>query len=57
MKKNYAQLHKEFEDRVLKLQQKCKHTDTDWMAHMWAPGHTDGRVLVCKFCNKILERG
>jgi hypothetical protein len=54
--KSFAQLQKEFNDKVQKLQDKCKHKETQWMAHMWAPGHIDGSVNVCKFCNKILER-
>ena len=54
--KSFIQLQKEFDDRVKKMQDKCKHKETRWMTHMWAPGHTDGNVLVCLFCNKILDR-
>lgn len=54
--KTYTDLEKEFEDKVKKLQSKCKHQKTTWCQQMWAMGHFSGyKVRICDICNKRLE--
>jgi len=52
----YEKLKKEFEDKVIVLQSKCKHKKSTWCEEWWAIGHSTGNsVKVCDECNKKIE--
>ena len=55
--RTYDDLKEEFEAKVEKLQERCKHPKTEWMEQWWAYGHFTGKqVKVCLVCNKILDK-
>lgn len=54
--KTAQQLKEDYENKLKKLQEKCKHKDTTWLTYMWAIGHSDGEALICLNCEKILDR-
>jgi len=54
--KSFNELKDEFDKRVSWLQKHCKHEKSSWMISEWAPGHYNGEVLVCLFCNKVIDK-
>lgn len=55
--KTYADLKREFNEEVTKLQEECSHKNhTDWLQEDWAPAHpTRYNVKKCKRCNKTVK--
>ena len=51
--KCYSQI-KRAEKRLEKLRAGCKHEETFIGDYMWAPGHINFNVLICKYCNTPL---
>ena len=43
-------LRKKFEDDLEKIQGSCRHSKTQTMPFMWAPGHFGDDVEVCDNC-------
>ena len=51
----YEQIKKDFELRLWRLQEECRHKKTKWMDEYWAMGHSTGKkVKICLKCNKVL---
>ena len=44
-------------EEIAELQTYCTHKNiTGWIDEEWAPGHSYGKVRVCKNCDKIIDR-
>ncbi len=53
----YAQLTKEYEEKVAILQQNCQHKTSNWYEQMLSPGKFTGtRIRICKNCHKELAQ-
>ena len=50
------QLREKFEIDLAKLQEDCKHEESEWMPSELAPGHIFGSVKICNICEKVMER-
>ena len=56
MSESMEQMRERHEKEIRELQDNCKHEElSDWMNFMWAPGHFDGKVKICNFCEKVIE--
>ncbi len=54
---NIKQMVKRHTREIDNLQKLCKHIKkSEWIFNEWAPGHFGGKVKVCKWCGKIIER-
>lgn len=53
---DYERLKKQFDKNVTELQERCPHTEWQWMVYEWAPAHASGSVKVCLNCNKHLAK-
>jgi len=53
----YKELREEFNEKVKKLRESCKHPiTTGWMDYCWAPAHYSGvEIKVCSICGAIVE--
>ncbi len=54
----YDKLQKDFDDKVIELQERCPHkTLSKWVDMYFAVGHSTGtQVRVCKECNKTIKQ-
>jgi len=58
MEKDYDQLEKEFNKKIVELKKNCKHKElTGWCEQWWAMGHPTGfMVKACKRCREIIKK-
>lgn len=51
------ELRDKFNKELKELQDSCPHIESEWMSHMWAPGHySPYKVRVCKSCEATIEQ-
>ena len=54
---SFDELRKEFDEKVAKLKETCKHPTATWCEEWWAIAHSTGdAVKVCDVCSKFLEK-
>ena len=53
--KTAKQLREKYESDLKKLQEKCSHEKSTWMDNVSSSGHIYGTVLVCDFCDKVID--
>ena len=54
---NINQMRQKHKKEIETLQKLCSHSEiSNWMDYQWAPGHFSGRVKVCEFCGKTMEK-
>ena len=57
MKENAEKMRERHAKELIFLQEECLHEEiSKWMEYHWAPGHSMGKVRVCRFCDKIMEK-
>lgn len=50
-------MRKRHKKEIQALQNNCQHDEVSgWLLNMWAPGHIDGEVIVCKDCGKVIKK-
>jgi len=58
MKTDYETLREEFDDKIKELQNSCLHEEKEWVmkGSKLHPLRITHKILVCKNCNKTLEK-
>lgn len=57
MRENAEKMRERHARELVSLQEECLHENiSEWREYHWAPGHIMGKVRVCEFCDKIMEK-